>query len=66
MSTGGFEPSTDSLRGSCSTIELCARMRAWRDLNPRPSVPKTDALSTELQAQTYRIITNMELKYRIH
>ena len=24
---------------------------AWRDSDPRPSVPKTDALSTELQAQ---------------
>ena len=27
VSTGGFEPSTDSLRGSCSTIELCAHKR---------------------------------------
>ena len=28
------------------------RLCAWRDSNPQHSVPKTDALSVELQAQT--------------
>ncbi len=27
VSAGGFEPPTDSLRGSCSTVELCALSR---------------------------------------
>ena len=34
---------------------ICTRLthlqHAWRDSNPQPSVPKTDALSVELHAQ---------------
>jgi hypothetical protein len=47
----GFEPATTRLKVECSTTELMTRyMRARRDSNPQPSVPKTDALSVELQA----------------
>lgn len=43
----GLEPITFGLKGHCYTIKLCdqkIRLSRWRDLNPRPLVPKTNAL----------------------
>ncbi len=31
-------------------MAMILAQRAWRDLNPRPSEPESDALSTELHA----------------
>ena len=63
-SAAGF-PSLDSTDGTGSGPHPAVRVGAWfstplcagrwparRDSNPRPSVPKTDALSTELRAHT--------------
>jgi hypothetical protein len=38
------------VRGNRTTL-WSDKQYAWRDSDPRPSVPKTDALSTELQAR---------------
>ena len=37
--------------------------RAWRDSNPRHSVPKTDALSTELRAHTRQLPEGVLMDY---
>lgn len=44
------------------SMKVCLHVCAWRDLNPRHSVPKTDALSTELQAHTF---TDTRLAYYV-
>lgn len=50
-----FELLAYRLQGDCSTTELCRpdikKQYAERDLNPQPSVYKTEALTVELSAQ---------------
>ena len=44
----GLEPTTDRLTADSSTTELFPRKCRLKDLNPRPSDYKSDALPTEL------------------
>ena len=50
--TTGFEPATPTLARWCSTTELLPQIYSFKcrlkDLNPRPSDYKSDALPTEL------------------
>ncbi len=52
----GLEPATHNLEGCCSIQLSYRRLSGWRDLNSRPLVPKTSAL-TKL-----RYIPNESLK----
>src|SRR5699024_5577826 len=49
--TTGFEPATPTLARWCSTTELRPHVCRLKDLNPRPSDYKSDALPTELSRQ---------------
>ena len=55
----GFEPTTNCLRGNCSTAELTALFNKWhprQESNPQPPGPKPGALSIELRGQIILVL----------
>ena len=51
----GFEPATPTLARWCSPTELLPQICRLKELNPRPSDYKSDALPTELSRQKVRV-----------